>query len=55
MFGTSLRSSDGYLFWDNDIDNSEMDLIFGVYKAPTGQGMQTANVLVAETSDLGGL
>ena len=55
MFWTSLCSSDGHLFWDNDIDNSEMDLIFGVYKAPTGQGMQTANVLVAETSDLGGL
>ncbi|KIM63410.1 hypothetical protein SCLCIDRAFT_117619, partial [Scleroderma citrinum Foug A] len=29
---------------DDDIDSSEMDLICGVYKTPTGQGMQTADL-----------
>ena len=43
-FGTSLHSFDGCLFWDDDIDSSEMDLICGVYKTPTGQGMQTADL-----------
>ena len=43
-FGTSLHSADGRLFWDDDIDGSEMDLICGVYKTPTGQGTQTADL-----------
>ena len=38
-FGTPLHSTDGRLFWDDDIDGSEMDFICGVYKTPTGQGM----------------
>ena len=43
-FGTPLHSTDGRLFWDDDIDGSEMDFICGVYKTPTGQGTQTADL-----------
>jgi len=43
MFGTSLCSSDGRLFWDDNINSSEMDLMC-VYKTPTGQGMQTTDL-----------
>ena len=43
-FGTPLHSTNGCLFWDVDIDGSEMDLICGVYKTPTGQGMQTTDL-----------
>ena len=54
-YGTSFHSADGRFFWDDIIDGAEMDLICGVYKTPTGQGTQTADLLVAETIDLGGL
>jgi len=41
---TSRRSSDGWLYWDDDLSTSEMNLICGVYKLPTSQGVQTADM-----------
>ncbi|KAH0825654.1 hypothetical protein J3R83DRAFT_8830 [Lanmaoa asiatica] len=42
--GTSRRSSDGQFHWDDDLSASEADLICGVYKSPTGQGVQTVDL-----------
>ena len=42
--GTSHRSLDGQLHWDDDLSTSEIDTLCGVYKFPTGQGVQTADM-----------
>ena len=43
-FGTSCCSSDGWLYWNDNLSMSEIDLICGVYKLPTGQDVQTADM-----------
>ncbi|KAH7917322.1 hypothetical protein BV22DRAFT_989523, partial [Leucogyrophana mollusca] len=43
QFGQPLQHQDGRLVWDDDLSTSEMDLICGLYKVPTGQGEQTAD------------
>ena len=42
--GTLCCSLDGQLHWDNDFSTSEIDLLCGVYKLPTGQGVQTTDM-----------
>ena len=42
--GTSHRSSDGQLHWDDDLSTSEIDILCDVYKFLTGQGAQTADM-----------
>ena len=52
-FGTPLHSTNGCLFWDDDIDGSEMDFICGVYKLPLVRACKPLICLGGQSNQLG--